>query len=103
MYAEIWLDRLNRIGHLNDESSEVSHSGYRRPDQKAVYDLLAEAYNSTGEPDSRTGFQSLLPSDPGRDIRHYEQENQWFQSLEIRDALASYVDSPDAQQTPGIL
>lgn len=54
---------------------------------KAVQLLLFEAYSSTGEPDGRTGFESLLSSSPAWGIRRNEQELQWFQALEIHDAV----------------
>ncbi len=96
MYTEIWLDRLNKIGQPEDSKDDC---GYRKAN--AVYHLLFDAYTCTGELDGRTGFQALLSSDPNWDIRHYEQEHQWFHSLECRDALASYSDS--VQQTSGKL
>ncbi|XP_059352933.1 serine-protein kinase ATM-like [Daphnia carinata] len=88
MYAEIWLDRLNTTGH-SEPLNDAGDSGYRK--MQPVQDLLFEAYTCTGEPDGRTGFQSLP------DIRRYEQESDWFRALEFYDAQASYTDSEDQQ------
>lgn len=88
MYAELWLDRLNTIGH-SESLSDANDSGFRKMDQ--VQDLLFEAYTCTGEPDGRTGFQSLP------DIRRYEQESDWFRALEFYDAQASFSDWEDGQ------
>ena len=88
MSAEIWLDRLNITGH-SEPLSDAGVSGYRK--MHPVQDLLFEAYTCTGEPDGRTGFQSLP------DIRRYEQESDWFRALEFYDAQGSYTDSEDQQ------
>lgn len=88
MYAEIWLDRLNTTDH-SEPLTDAGDSGYRK--MLPVQDLLFEAYTCTGEPDGRTGFQSLP------DIRRYEQESDWFRALEFYDSQMSYTDSEDQQ------
>lgn len=88
MFSELWLDRLNMIGH-SESLYEVGDGGFRKMDQ--VQDLLLEAYTCTGELDGRTGFQSLP------DIHRYEQDSDWFRALEFYDAQASYSDSDDRQ------
>lgn len=90
MYAEIWLDILNTSNGHPIASPDGDHGGFINTPEafNAVQELLFEAYVSTGEPDGRTGFQSLLSSSPAWDIRRREQESQWFQALECHDALA---------------
>ena len=90
MYAEIWLDILNTSNDHPIASSDGNNGGFVNTTEpfNAVQELLFEAYASTGEPDGRTGFQSLLSSSPAWEIRRHEQKSQWFQALECHDALA---------------
>lgn len=77
LYAELWLDPLNRTGQQMETTATENLTGLvfgdEPPERSMAHDLLFRAYSNIGEPDGFTGFQSLMSS-PAWDIRRYEQE-----------------------------